>query len=89
MYDDLSDIAPTVLVGKKLGDWRAQFSFLADDVFGKPGVYKKHVAAYDKRIDEVKQAIEPPAGPVSFLAITGDGTAYGLVENVGRFRPPS
>ncbi|MEU6614252.1 ABC transporter substrate-binding protein [Streptomyces parvus] len=83
VYDDLSDIAPTVLVGKKLGDWRAQFSFLADDVFGKPGVYKEHVAAYDQRIDEVKQAIEPPAGPVSFLAITGDGTAYGLVESVG------
>ncbi|MFI2083807.1 ABC transporter substrate-binding protein [Streptomyces sp. SM1P] len=83
VYDDLSDIAPTVLVGKKLGDWRAQFSFLADDVFGRPDVYKKHVAAYDKRIDEVKQAITPPAGPVSFLALTGDGTAYGLVESVG------
>ncbi|MEV5583164.1 ABC transporter substrate-binding protein [Streptomyces parvus] len=83
VYDDLSDIAPTVLVGKKLGDWRAQFSFLADDVFGKPGVYKEHVAAYDRRIDEVKQAITPPAGPVSFLALTGDGTAYGLVESVG------
>ncbi|MFD8445453.1 ABC transporter substrate-binding protein [Streptomyces globisporus] len=83
VYDDLSDIAPTVLVGKKLGDWRAQFSFLADDVFGRPGVYKEHVAAYDRRIDEVKQAITPPAGPVSFLTLTGDGTAYGLVESVG------
>lgn len=83
VYDDLSDIAPTVLVGKKLGDWRSQFSFLADDVFGKPDVYDQHLAAYDKRIVEVKEAIEPPPGPVSFLALTGDGTAYGLVESVG------
>ncbi|MGW7565853.1 ABC transporter substrate-binding protein [Streptomyces tendae] len=83
VYDDLSDIAPTVLVGKKLGDWRAQFSFLAEDVFGKGDVYDRHVAAYDKRISEVKDAIEPPPGPVSFLAFTGDGTAYGLVESVG------
>ncbi|MEU0450276.1 ABC transporter substrate-binding protein [Streptomyces tendae] len=83
VYDDLSDIAPTVLVGKKLGDWRAQFSFLADDVFGKGDVYDRHVAAYDKRIAEVKDAVEPPPGPVSFLAFTGDGTAYGLVESVG------
>lgn len=83
VYDELSDIAPTVLVGKKLGDWRSQFSFLADDVFDKGDVYEQHLAAYDKRIAEVKKAIKPPPGPVSFLALTGDGTAYGLVENVG------
>ncbi|MGC5346870.1 ABC transporter substrate-binding protein [Streptomyces sp. DT24] len=83
VYDNLSGIAPTVLVGKKLGDWRSQFSFLADDVFGKPDVYDRHLAAYDKRIAEVKKAITPPPGPVSFLALTGDGTAYGLVESVG------
>ncbi|MEU7738439.1 ABC transporter substrate-binding protein, partial [Streptomyces griseus] len=83
VYDELIDIAPTVLVGKKLGDWRAQFSFLAGDVFGKADVYDKHLAAYDKRIGEVKKAIRPPAGPVSFLTFTGDGTAFGLVESVG------
>ncbi|MFC8103024.1 ABC transporter substrate-binding protein [Streptomyces sp. NPDC057363] len=83
VYDDLTDIAPTVLVGKKLGDWRSQFSFLADDVFGKGDVYDQHLAAYDKRVAEVKEAITPPPGPVSFLAFTGDGTAYGLVESVG------
>lgn len=83
VYDDLSDIAPTVLVGKKLGDWRSQFSFLADDVFDKGDAYDRYAAAYDKRVTEVKAAIEPPPGPVSFLAFTGDGTAYGLVESVG------
>lgn len=83
VYDELSDIAPTVLVGKKLGDWRGQFSFLAEDVFDKGDVYAQHLAAYDKRITEVKKAIKPPPGPVSFLALTGDGTAYGLVEKVG------
>ncbi|MFC8726402.1 ABC transporter substrate-binding protein [Streptomyces bacillaris] len=83
VYDDLSGIAPTVLVGKKLGDWRSQFSFLADDVFGKADVYKEHVAAYDQRIAEVKASITPPPGPVSYLTFTGDGTAFGLVESVG------
>ncbi|MEU6943122.1 ABC transporter substrate-binding protein, partial [Streptomyces rubiginosohelvolus] len=77
VYDDLSGIAPTVLVGKKLGDWRSQFSFLADDVFGKADVYKEHVAAYDQRIAEVKASITPPPGPVSYLTFTGDGTAFG------------
>ncbi|WP_411082270.1 ABC transporter substrate-binding protein [Streptomyces sp. cmx-18-6] len=83
VYDKLSGIAPTVLVGKELGDWRSQFSFLADDVFDKPDVYDRHLAAYDKRITEVKDAITPPPGPVSYLALTADGTAYGLVDSVG------
>lgn len=83
VYDELSDIAPTVLVGKELDTWQEQFSFLADDVFDQSDDYDAAVAAYDERVAEVRNAITLPEGPVAYVAFTGDGTAYTLVESVG------
>ncbi|HEY1175087.1 MAG TPA: ABC transporter substrate-binding protein [Phytomonospora sp.] len=83
VYDKLTDIAPTVLVSGSLTTWRDQFSFLAEDVFGKGDEYAEYVAAYDTRVAEVRAAITPPEGPVAYLAFTADGTAYALVETVG------
>lgn len=82
VYDELSQIAPTVLVGRELGDWQSQFSFLAD-VFQREDQYQAALDAYDARVEEVAAAITPPPGPSSFLALTADGTAYSLVESVG------
>ncbi|WP_280402132.1 ABC transporter substrate-binding protein [Nocardia carnea] len=82
-YDRLSAIAPTVLVSNTLATWREQFGFLAKDVFGKPDIYDKSVAEYDKRVTEVKQAITPPPGPVAYLTITADNSPYLLFENMG------
>ncbi|MDA4894626.1 ABC transporter substrate-binding protein [Microbacterium resistens] len=83
VYDDLSDIAPTVLVGKELDTWQEQFSFLAEHVFGQKDAYDEFLAAYEKRVDEVKGAITPPPGPVAYVAMLGDGRAFPLVESVG------
>lgn len=83
VYDDLTAIAPTVLVSGDLGDWRGQFSFIAEDVFDEGAKYEELVAAYDDRVAEVREAITPPPAPASFLTITGDGTAYVLVESLG------
>lgn len=83
VYDELSDIAPTVLVGAELDTWQEQFSFLADDVFDQADAFDEAVAAYEVRVAEVSDAITLPAGPVAYVAFTGDGTAYTLVESVG------
>ncbi|ATL25651.1 ABC-type Fe3+-hydroxamate transport system, periplasmic component [Streptomyces formicae] len=63
VYDKLSDIAPTVLVGKKLGDWRGQFSFLADDVFAKGGfkVYGQGGDMFELSTEKVGQTITQPS----------------------------
>ncbi|WP_156759111.1 ABC transporter substrate-binding protein [Microbacterium karelineae] len=83
VYDELSDIAPTVLVSGSLSTWQQQFAFLAEDVFDAPEVYADAVTAYEERAAEVADAITPPEGPVAQLVFTGDGTPYGLVEDLG------
>ena len=83
VYDELSDIAPTVLVGRELTTWEAQYSFLAEDVFDKPEVYTEAVQTYEARVTEVRESITPPELPAAFLSIVGDGGAYALVESVG------
>lgn len=83
VYDDLSDIAPTVLVGRELTTWEDQYSFLAEDVFDKPEVFAEATAAYEARVEEVRDSITPPELPAAFLSIVGDGGAYALVESVG------
>ncbi|GAA1625145.1 ABC transporter substrate-binding protein [Leucobacter chromiireducens] len=82
-YDQLSQIAPTVIVGKDLTTWQEQFAFIADDVFGREDDYEDRLAAYEDRVTEVKAAIEVPATPASVLTITAEGTPYLLFEDTG------
>ena len=82
-YDDLSDIAPTVLVSGDKATWQDQYSFLADDVFGKGEVYDEALAAYEERVDEVAANITVPTAPSAFLSILPDGTVYVAREDMG------
>lgn len=82
-YDDLSDIAPTVLVSGTKATWQDQFSFLADDVFGKGEVYDEALTTYEARVDEVSAAIAVPEAPSAFLSILPDGTVYVAREDMG------
>jgi len=82
-YDDLSDIAPTVIVSGDKATWQDQYSFLADDVFGKGEVYDEALAAYDDRVAEVKAAITPPEAPSAFLSILPDGRVFVAREDMG------
>ena len=82
-YDELSKIAPTVIVSGDLTDWQGQYEFLADKVFGKPEVYRDAVSAYDARITEVKNNITVPAGESVFLSMLADGRAFVLIEDRG------
>ena len=82
-YDQISEIAPTVLVSGELSTWETQFAFLAEDVFDAKDTYDELVQAYQDRLATVRDAITVPDGETAFLCFTGDMTAYGLVETVG------
>ena len=82
-YDDLSKIAPTVLVDDKLGTWQEQFSFLAEDVFDDADRFAQLEKEYEDRVAEVKNAITIPPTPVAYLSFTSDNVAYGVVESTG------
>ncbi|MBK0331613.1 ABC transporter substrate-binding protein [Brachybacterium sp. MASK1Z-5] len=75
-YDDLTGIAPTVLVDKAFTNWEQQFSFLAEKVFDKSPEYEKLVAAYKDRVAEVRDAITVPPQPISLIYVTPEGTPY-------------
>lgn len=82
-YEDLSAIAPTVVVDKAFADWQEQAEFLAVDVFGRQEAFDRMVETYDARVSEVAEAIEVPPQPSSFLSVTADGTPYLLFDNTG------
>ncbi len=82
-YDELSEIAPTVIVSNQLTTWEEQYSFIADDVFGEPEVYEEALADYEARVDEVAEAITPPEGESAFLTMTPDGGTFVLIESMG------
>lgn len=82
-YDELSKIAPTVIVGDDLTEWQSQYEFIADKVFGEPEVYQEAVDDYAERIDEVKNNITVPDGESVFLSMLADGRAFVLIEDRG------
>lgn len=82
-YDDLSEIAPTVIVSGDKSTWQAQYSFLAEDVFGKSDVYDEALAAYEDRVVEVAASITVPTAPAAFLSILPDGGVYVAREDMG------
>lgn len=82
-YEDLTAIAPTVVVDKAFIDWREQAEFLAVDVFDRQSAFDDMVATYDERVVEVAGDIEVPPQPTSFISVTADGTPYLLFEDTG------
>ncbi|PPF38534.1 ABC transporter substrate-binding protein [Pseudoclavibacter sp. AY1H1] len=82
-YDQLSAIAPTVIVPGALTEWQQQYEFLAEDVFGKPQVYADALATYDAKMAEVRDSISPPAGESVFLSFTADQRPFVLIEDRG------
>lgn len=79
-YDQLTEIAPTVLVSGDKQTWQDQFAFIASDVLGKKDAYDGFVTAYEDRVAQVKAAIDVPAGEVSFLTLDKPETPYILIE---------
>jgi len=82
-YDQLTQIAPTVIVSGDLTEWRDQYRFLADDVFGRPDKYTTAVDSYERRVAEVRDNIVVPDGESTFLTFTADGSAFVSIEDRG------
>ncbi|GAA1741858.1 ABC transporter substrate-binding protein [Aeromicrobium alkaliterrae] len=82
-YDDLSDIAPTVIVSGDKTTWQQQYEFLATEVFDQPQAYDDAVAEYDARLAEVRDEITVPDGESVFMSLTVDLTPYVLIEDQG------
>lgn len=82
-YEDLSSIAPTIIVSGDKVTWQEQYSFLADEVFGKAEVYDAARTAYEDRVKNVADSITPPPGPSAFLSILPDGRVFVAREDMG------
>ncbi|WP_305093927.1 ABC transporter substrate-binding protein [Prescottella sp. R16] len=93
-YDQLSAIAPTVLVPSTVNTWQEQLAEVAD-IAGESDKVDGLMQAYEDKVAEVKDAITVPGAPVSYLLSLGTNepafipqTAAlpTLLESVG-FRP--
>lgn len=80
-YEQLSAIAPTVLVSSELTTWQEQLQYLAEDVLDVPDAEQELLQTYADRVTEVREAITLPPTPVGFLLLTADGTPYSIPED--------
>ncbi|MFC3965706.1 ABC transporter substrate-binding protein [Nocardia jiangsuensis] len=72
-YDQLSAIAPTVLVPASASGWQEQLRLLAD-VAGRGDRVDGLVAAYRDKVGEVRARIRPPQGAAAYLQSRRDNT---------------
>lgn len=97
MYDQLSEIAPTVMIQLEALDWKADVRAFAK-VFNKEAEADKWLADYEAKAtaagDEVKAEFGDDTTYLSFLASGGqffifDGAAFGsvLYEDMGLAKP--
>ena len=97
-YAQLSQIAPTVLVGfEHSGEWKEGFAFVGE-VLGKSEEVERIMADYYQRAEEFKQKIgDPSETTVSIVRIyptqvnlyTKVGFPGTVLEDAGLSRPPS
>lgn len=90
-YDQLTAIAPTVLIPASVNTWQGQLEAVADAA-GESDKVAGLLEAYDDKVAEVKGAITVPGSPVSYLLslstnepafIPQTATLPELLKNVG------
>lgn len=97
MYDQLSEIAPTVMIESKALNWKEDVKNLAK-IFNKEDAANTWIENYDKKSKEVGDKIKETQGKdttyLSFLASGGqfyvfDGAGFGsvLYEDLGLSKP--
>ena len=79
-YDQLTAIAPTVLVSSKLARWQDELAFIAGDLLGAPEKGAALIETYEARVTEVRHTITPPPTPVSYLLMLPDGRPWSIPE---------
>ncbi|MCI2237128.1 ABC transporter substrate-binding protein [Paenibacillus sp. TRM 82003] len=90
-YEQLSDIAPTVLVPAGTTNWQEQLELVAEATGRTDGV-DEIVSAYDAQVEQVRSSITVPDGNAVFLlslpvgkpfVIPADAALPALAEEVG------
>lgn len=77
-YEQLRQIAPTVVIDYNSSDWRSVTKRVGEAV-GKSAESEAILTSYDEKVAEVKDAIAAPAQPVDLGVYSGDGgLAIGL-----------
>lgn len=79
-YEELTQIAPTVLLSADLLSWQDQLSFIAD-VFDVPDRESELLDAYKERVEEISASIALPENPVVYLMLLADGSPFLLPED--------
>lgn len=79
-YDQLTDIAPTVIVSSELSSWQEELDVIANDILNKPDEAQALLDEYDARVAEVRESIEPPPTPASYLLMLPDMTPWSVPE---------
>src|SRR5690606_7515755 len=74
-YDQLSAIAPTLIVDSALDTWQGQIAFLAE-ALGRTEEADAAIAAYDARVAEVREAIALPPQPTTVLLPIENGLHF-------------
>lgn len=80
IYDQLTQIAPTVMVSTHLVRWQEQLGFVASDILADAEGEQALVDVYASRVAEVKEAVKAPPTPVGFLVMTADKKPFSLPE---------
>lgn len=65
-YEDLAEIAPTVLVPSSVTDWQGELNMIAETL-GQEDQAEEMISEYDDRVQEVSEAITVPEGEFEVL----------------------
>ena len=71
-YDQLTAIAPTVLISSSVNTWQGQLAAVAEAA-GESDKVEGLMDAYDDKVAEVKDSITVPGSPVSYLLSLSTG----------------
>ncbi|MGO1563179.1 MAG: ABC transporter substrate-binding protein [Actinomycetaceae bacterium] len=81
VYEDLGDIAPTVIAPRDSTTWDAELEFVGADVLGRGDEVESLVTEYDERAAEVAGSIEPPETPIGYMLLQADGRPWSIPED--------
>ncbi|WP_210769286.1 ABC transporter substrate-binding protein [Occultella kanbiaonis] len=79
-YEQLTEIAPTVIVDQALPDWHTQLAYIAGDVLDRPEDAQALEDTYAARAAQVRDAITVPPTPVAYLLMLPDLRPFSIPE---------
>ncbi|MGO2524926.1 MAG: ABC transporter substrate-binding protein [Brevibacterium aurantiacum] len=80
VYDDLTEIAPTVIAPRDATTWNAELEFVGGDLLGHDDDVKSLISDYEDRAAEVAKSIDPPKAPIGYMLLQADGKPWSIPE---------